>query len=209
MKLDNDKIISLVRHYTLVSTERLLNVLDSVEKVILNDIPGDFIEIGVWKGGLIMAMALKCKQMNASRKIHAYDTFEGMTAPTVEDRDLTGTLAEKIIDSIKCYSSYDETVANIERARYENIEYHRGDILQTSVEDIPKEIALLRLDTDWYESTKFELLHFEKNVSKGGFIIVDDYGHWEGCKKAVDEFIENKSIVLNKIDYSAVYWNKE
>lgn len=173
-----------------------------------NNIPGDFIEIGVYKGGVIMAMALKCKQMGIQRKIHAYDTFEGMTPPTAEDKDLKGNMAADILPSVMCYSGFEETKQNINRCDYPFIEFHKGDILETDLKIIPHEIALLRLDTDWYELTKFELNHFEPNVVANGCVIIDDYGHWKGCKLAVDEFLNGKNISIKTIDYTGVWWTK-
>jgi len=89
------------------------------------------------------------------------------------------------------------------------INYHKGDICKT--EFIPDAISVLRLDTDWYESTKFELDHFYDKVSSGGLIIIDDYGWWKGCKKAVDEFLDSrnanqdKKINIQPIDMEGVY----
>lgn len=166
--MNDQDIINFVSPFTSVSQERILNVLNLIDKVHKNNIPGDFIEIGVWKGGLIMAMALKCIQLGIDRKIHAYDTFEGMTNPTYDDVDMNNQHAINIFEKVKCVSLLEETKANINKANYSNIEYHVGDILKTDVKVIPGKIALLRLDTDWYESTKFELENFEKNVVKKG-----------------------------------------
>lgn len=209
MILTDIEIVKIVQPYTLLSIERIINLLSSVEYIIKNDIPGDLIEIGVWKGGAIMAIALKCIQLNASRKIHVYDTFEGMTETKDVDVDLYGRKAEDIFESVKCYSCFDETKANIDKCEYKNIEYHIGDIRETNILEIPKDIALLRLDTDWYELTKFELLHFAPNVVSKGIIIIDDYGHWKGCKKAVDEYLIDKNIEINQIDYTGIWWQVE
>lgn len=212
--MNDQDIINFVSPYTSVSQERIINVLNLIDNVHKNNIPGDFIEIGVWKGGLIMAMALKCIQLGIDRKIHAYDTFEGMTNPTYDDVDMNNQHAINIFEKVKCVSLLEETKANINKANYSNIEYHVGDILKTDAKVIPRKIALLRLDTDWYESTKFELENFEKNVVKEGFIIIDDYGHWKGCRKAVDEFLsvgggKGKEIEINKIDYTGIWWQKD
>jgi O-methyltransferase len=85
--------------------------------------------------------------------------------------------------------------------------YHVGDIVETI--KVPSPIAVLRLDTDWYESTKFELETFYPHVSPGGYVIIDDYGHWKGCKQAVDEFLAlNPGITLTTIDYTGRYFIK-
>ena len=208
MQLSDEEIIQFVFPYTMASRARIENVLALVDAIVDNDIPGDLIEIGVWKGGLIMAMALKCMQLGVVRTIHAYDTFEGMTQPTANDVDLYGNQASHIFEAVKCCSSFEETKVNINKCNYPHIVYHRGDILKTDIDAIPRSIAILRLDTDWYEGTKFELEHFEKHVSTGGYIIIDDYGHWQGCKKAVNEYYQGKSFNATIIDYTGIYWRK-
>lgn len=204
--LSDSEIIDFVRPYTSVSQERIENVLHALEVCHAENIPGDLVEIGVWKGGLVMAMALKCKQLGIDRVIHAYDTFEGMTAPGDADVDLTGKKARDILASVACLCPLDEFKRNISIIPENNIVIHQGDILQVSLEDIPEKIAVLRLDTDWYESTRFELKYFEPRVSDDGFVIVDDYGHWQGSRRAVDEF---RPPSINKIDYTGVYWRKD
>ena len=204
--MDDNQIIKFVQPYTAVSVERIRNVLQLVETCVKEHIVGDFIEIGVFKGGLIMAMALKCKQIGVNRKIHAYDTFTGMTEPTSVDVDLSGQRAKDILANVACICTLEDFQRNIALVSYDNIEIHIGDILKTEKDAIPKKIALLRLDTDWYKSTKFELTYFEPNVIPYGFVIVDDYGHWSGSKKAVQEF---NPQYINQIDYTGIWWRKD
>lgn len=203
--MNDEEIIACVKPYTAVSRERIQNVLTLVERVVIEAIPGDLAEVGVWKGGLILAMALKCKQMGVVRTIHAYDTFSGMTAPTDADVDLDGTPAHTMLSRVKCEAGLAEVVSTVNRAGYPSVVYHVGDITKTDPAEFPT-YALLRLDTDWYESTKFELTHMEPKVSSGGFVIVDDYGHWRGSRRAVDEFIPPS---LTRIDYTGVWWQKD
>lgn len=209
MILDDEQIMNFVSPYTMVGRERVLNVLKCVEYVVTNNIEGDLVEIGVWKGGVIMAMALKCLQLGVSRTIHVYDTFEGMTPPTDKDIDIHNQQAASILESVLCYSSFDETKSNIDLCQYPNIVYHKGDITKTNIQEIPIKIAVLRLDTDWYELTRFELMYFEPNVPDNGFIIIDDYGYWKGCRLALDEFFEGKSIEWQQIDVDGIYWQKK
>jgi hypothetical protein len=206
--MNDEEIISFVKPYTLLAKKCIQNILDSIDTIVKENIPGDFIEIGVFKGGAIMAMALKCKQLGVDRKIHAYDTFEGMTPSTINDEDIFNRFAYEIIhlDYVQCSHSFEATKANIATTEYDNIEYHIGDIRETDLTKIPDQIAMLRLDTDWYELTKFELLHFTGNVSNNGFIIIDDYGHWKGCKKAVDEYLVGKDITMSVVDYAVRFW---
>lgn len=212
--LSDEEIIAFVQPYTMVSRERLENALHLVQRVVEEQISGDFVEIGVWRGGVVMAICLKLKQLGVqNRHVYGYDTFEGMTAPTNDDKTFRDELAEQLLStspSIKCYSSYDETKQNTDMVQYPHIHLRKGDICKTPVRDIPNKIALLRLDTDWYESTKFELDFFEPRVTSNGFIIIDDYGHWKGCKKAVDLFLEqNPNIIMQTIDYTGRWWQKK
>lgn len=214
--MNDTEILNFVIPYTVCDNERILNVIQLVEKVARENIPGDFVEAGVYKGGIIMAMALKCKQLGLNRKIYAYDTFSGMTQPTEHDVDIHNMRALDLMnkssgvysEGIHCKSGLEETKANIEKAGYSNVVFCVGDITKTNLNTIPKEIALLRLDTDWYESTKFELDHFEPNVVRGGYVIIDDYGHWKGSRKAVDDFLQTHQQTMLPIDYTGRYWKK-
>ena len=178
-------------------------LIQDVEYIIKNNIPGDFIEIGVWKGGIVMMMLLKLKELGVTnRHIHLYDTFTGMTDPSehdiyMENKQSPQTHPE-FFAQIDCTCGLEEVIRNIESVGYpmEYIHFHKGDIRETDIALIPKEIALLRLDNDWYDLYKFELLHFEPNVVNNGIVIIDDYHHWGGCKKAVDEYIQNRNVKL-------------
>jgi O-methyltransferase len=216
LRMNDNEILNFVSPYTVCDNARILNVLQVIDWIAKENIPGDFVEAGVYKGGIIMAMALKCKQLGLTRKIYAYDTFSGMTAPTGLDIDINNMRALDLMDkssyvyseAIHCKSSLEETKENFEKTGYSNVVFCEGDILQTSLHSIPQEIALLRLDTDWYESTKFELDHFEPQVRKGGYVIVDDYGHWKGSRKAVDDFLLTHPQQVTPVDYTGIYWKK-
>ena len=208
-------ILHFVIPYTVCDDARIVNVLDLIEKIAKENIPGDFVEVGVYKGGIIMAMALKCKQLGLTRKIYAYDTFTGMTLPTLVDVDIHNIRALDLMDtrnpyyeSVLCKSNLEQTKANIAKTGYSNVVFCEGDITKTNLLTIPNPIALLRLDTDWYESTKFELEHFEPHVVQGGYVVIDDYGHWKGSKKAVDEFLQTHPQRVLPIDYTGRFWKK-
>jgi hypothetical protein len=207
--LDADRWSREEYHMTQLNYERLLCNTDCIEHIIKNSIEGDVVEIGVWRGGSMLAMLLTLEELNTTdRKIHLYDTFDGMTEPT--EYDVIG--GESALDftkrhyktddiSVMCKVTLDEVKNNIEtNSNYpkELISYHKGDIVKTNY--FPEKIALLRLDTDWYESTKFEMDNFYDRVSIGGVIIIDDYNAWDGSKKAVDEFLLERNISVNIID---------
>lgn len=210
----HQSIIQKVRPYTMTSNERLYGLIESVRYVINNNIEGDFVECGVWKGGSMMAIAATLQMMGiTNRHLYLYDTFAGMTAPTDDDIDqlnrdaasqLTNEANDKAESVIWAFSSLDEVKKNIGSTNYptEFIHFIEGDVLKTIPATIPNQIALLRLDTDWYESTKHELEYlFPKLVTKG-VIIIDDYGFWKGSRKAVDEYLSknNISVLLHRMD---------
>ena len=201
--------------YTMTSIERLYSVYKSVEYTINSNIEGDYVECGVWKGGSSMMIALSLLQNNITNKrIYLYDTYEGMTEPTDSDLNFSKNSAQnKYHETLNnetgsdwCRSEIDEVKENLYSTGYpkENIIFVKGKVEKTIPETIPQKIALLRLDTDWYESTKHEMEHLYPILSQKGVLIIDDYGHWLGCKKAIDEYFEknNISMLLNRIDYT-------
>ncbi|MBW2996326.1 TylF/MycF family methyltransferase [Candidatus Woesearchaeota archaeon] len=210
-----NRIYLACKKYTMTSMERIYSIYKSTEYIINSDIPGDFVECGVWKGGSAMAMALALKSMKkTNKKIYLYDTFEGMTEPSAKDKRIFDTTSA--IDTWKkrkkrehskwCFSSLDEVRKNMLSTGYpkENIVFIKGKVEDTIPKNIPNKIALLRLDTDWYESTYHELKHLFPLLSKKGVLIIDDYGHWEGVREAVNKYFKEKQIkmLLNRVDYS-------
>ena len=202
--------------YTMISVERGYNIFKSTEYVVKNNITGDFVECGVWKGGACMIMAESLLKFGKrDRKIVLYDTFSGMTEPTENDCiSWTGKNMKerwkKSKDKEGNYlwaASLDEVKKNMLSTGYpENkIEFNKGDVCKTLDTKIPLSVALLRLDTDWYESTKKELEILYPLLNKNGVLIIDDYGHFTGAKKAVDEYFRDKNrskIYLSRIDYT-------
>ena len=207
--LSDENIKELCRLYTSCSSERIQQTLDAVQYVIQNDIKGCLIEVGVWKGGMVMAMMYKLKQLDVLRHVLLYDTFSGMSEPSPRDVDLMGVSASNQFEAVKCFASLEEVKANLAKVNYpsEYIHFHVGDIRQ--ITSVPEKIAVLRLDTDWYELVKFELQHFEPSVIPGGVIIIDDYGHWKGCAEGVDEYLAGKGVSLTYADYTGVHWVKK
>lgn len=201
-------IIEKVRPYTMTSPERLYGLIESVQYIIKNNIDGAFVECGVWKGGSMMAIAETLLALGVKdRELYLYDTFEGMTAPTEEDvdqlnRDAASQLeqdASKKAESVVwAYSGLEEVKQNIARTGYPTNKIHfiQGDILKTIPAQMPDTTALLRLDTDWYESTKHEMEHLYPLLVSKGILIIDDYGFWKGSKKAVDEYLQQHQIPL-------------
>jgi hypothetical protein len=199
----------------MTSVERLFSLINATRYISQNNILGDFVECGVWKGGSMMATAYSLKNMGElDRNLYLFDTFEGMTPPSNNDITYSNLEASKLLaesskedsSSIWCYSPLDEVKINITSTGYnpEKIHLIKGKVEETIPQCIPEKIALLRLDTDWYESTRHELEHLFPRLVHGGVIIIDDYGHWKGCQQATDEYFQknNIPILLNRIDYT-------
>jgi O-methyltransferase len=198
---------NLVEPYTMTSIQRIESLYHSLEYIRLNKIEGDFVECGVWKGGNIFGVLEYLIYYGLdNRKIWMYDTFQGMTQISDFDVDFNG-VSGKIWEN-KCDCSLQEVKKLMDKSSYNKslINYVEGDVCNTlSIKkNIPEKISLLRLDTDWYDSTKKELQILYPRLVSGGVLIVDDYGHWQGSKKAVDEYFENNKIVIEKIDYTAI-----
>lgn len=202
-------IYNQCKDFSTCSVEPMYNLYKSVEYVVKNNIPGDFVECGVFKGGSAMMIAYALLHFNdTTRKIYLYDTFEGMSAPTDNDVDIKGETAESLLEKGQaiCYSPIEEVKANFENTKYptNQVFFTKGKVEDTIPTTIPTQIALLRLDTDWYESTYHELVHLYPILEKNGVLIIDDYGHWAGARKAVDQYFKenNINLLLNRIDYT-------
>jgi O-methyltransferase len=207
------RIFEKVRHNTMTSAERVYCLIEAVKYVEHNNIVGDIVECGVWKGGSMMAVAETLQELNnTSRELYLYDTYEGMSEPSEHDKTYYGEDAKNLLNTntnkernlVWAYSALETVQKGMESTNYpaDNIKYVQGKVEETIPGTIPENIAILRLDTDWYESTYHELVHLYPLLQKGGVLILDDYGHWQGARKAVDEYVtQNKiQILLNRID---------
>jgi O-methyltransferase len=202
-----------VEAFTMTSQERIFGLIEAVKYIIGNKIEGDIVECGVWKGGSMLAAAeTLLKFENSKRHLYLYDTFEGMSEPTELDISFNNEKANHLLNADKdkeknliwAFSSLETVKQTMSMLDYpsDNIHYIKGKVEETIPATLPEKIAILRLDTDWYESTKHELIHLFPRLVKGGVLIIDDYGFWKGARKAVDEYIvENKiQILLNRLD---------
>jgi hypothetical protein len=179
-------IIREVEPYTLTGLERLVALIEAVRYINAHNIEGDFVECGVWRGGSVMAMARTLLHLNdRDRTLYLFDTFEGMAPPGARDVNYRGEPAARIFDQIRCYALMEEVATAVYSVGYDpaRTNFVRGRVEQTLPEHAHENIALLRLDTDWYESTRHELIHLFPRLSRGGVLIVDDYGHWRGVRE--------------------------
>ena len=198
-----------VAPYTMISMERGYALYSAVHYVVKAEIPGDFVECGVWKGGAAMLMALTLIELNVvDRELYLFDTFQGMTPPTENDKIAwTGRpVQEKWEQDYFSWWSIprQEVVQNLRSTGYPEHLIHavEGDVGSTIPDHSPGTIALLRLDTDWYESTLHELRYLYPRLKGGGVLLLDDYGHFTGARKAVDEFFSGSAVFLHRDDYT-------
>jgi O-methyltransferase len=199
----------------MTSPERIAALCDGIEYVTENGLDGDVVECGVWRGGSMMAAALTLLRLgDTSRDLYLYDTFAGMTEPSSADlsspydgysphrrwrlstragRGWAGVPAQKVRAAVESTGYPAERIHCVE-----------GKVEETIPDQVPSTISLLRLDTDWYESTKHELTHLYPRLVEGGVLIVDDYGHYAGARRAVDEYFAEteQRVLLSRIDYT-------
>ncbi len=200
---DRDLVRDVIAsNLSMVSLEGLCSTLAACKYVCERDVEGDFVECGVWRGGNALIAAEIFRRYNSSKRVYLFDTFRGMTEPSIEDTSLAdGTSALGEFQSSDrgdynawCFSS-EEEVRNAFRSREllsDRVVFVAGDVEKTldDTDNLPNSISLLRLDTDWYESTRKELEVLYPLLSQGGCLIVDDYGVWSGAKKATDEYFQ-------------------
>jgi len=210
---DARAVLETVLPFTMTSPERILALRDAVRHVCRHEIPGDIVECGVWRGGSMMAAALTLLECGARRRLHLFDTFAGMPPPAAVDRDFSGVLAaerlaaeDPLAGHTWCHSPLADVRANLLSTGYpaERVRFVAGRVEETLPGEAPEQIAILRLDTDWYESTRHELEHLYPRLAVGGVLIIDDYGHWQGARRAVDEYLAatGARLFLTRIDYT-------
>jgi hypothetical protein len=204
--------IERVRPCTMTSLDRLASLSGAIEYAVANRIPGAFVECGVWKGGSTMAAALSYRRLKREDvDLFLFDTFEGMPQPGEEDIcRSTGAPARDILaesgnlSHMKCLAPIDEVRRNLQSTGYpaERLHFVQGMVEDTIPAHAPEQISILRLDTDWYASTRHELEHLYPRLAKNGVLIIDDYGDWDGARKAVDEYFATMHLkpLLNRID---------
>lgn len=213
-------LLARCQPYTMASAERIVATADAVAYAIDRRVDGALVECGVWRGGSVLAMVLTLQSLGVDdRDLYLCDTFTGMTEPSDQD---TSRFDEPAL------RTFNEAAAQGERAwepvfgaaafgleqvqdvlaatgyPADRIHFVVGPVEDTLPAQAPERIAVLRLDTDWYASTKHEMDHLYPRLSRGGVLLVDDYGHWEGARRAVEEhFAEHgERPLLARTDYT-------
>lgn len=219
----DEEIYKKVQSFTMSNPDPIYSLITATRYIVENQIEGDFVECGTWSGGCSMAIALTLMELGeTSRNIWIYDTFAGMTKPG----EMDVTYGDKVMSALPFWQenngsdsgsdwaniSLDRVKMNLSSTNYpmEKLKFIEGNVLETLNDLLPNKIALLRLDTDWYDSTKKEMVALYPKLSSGGVCIVDDYGAWAGSKQAVDEFMsENLPRPLMHItDWTTRTWVK-
>ena len=209
-------ILNDIKEYTMTSIPSQWSLLQSIKHVIRNNVEGSFVECGIFRGGNIVLMSKLLEEHKVEKNIFAYDTFQGMPLPGKDDLDLRGNSSiDKFLElknsekegSQWCYCDIQDVKNNIKKFNInylKKINFIKGRVEETllDINNLPKKISLLRLDTDFYSSTKIELNILFPLLEKNGILIVDDYGHFMGVKKAVDEFFSKKKVWFHRVDYS-------
>ena len=193
---------------------------DAVNYILQNNIEGCIIECGVESGNFEHIWINELMKNKTVRDIYLFDTFGGLVEPTeydytCKDAKLYQMNKDEVYRTWKnhvihenvngwCYTPLDKVKTRLNSTGYpqNNLHYVVGDVMETLKDksQIPEKIAILRLDTDWYESSKYELEQMYDNVVTGGVIIFDDYYHWDGQRRATDDFFKSKNINYNFVN---------
>jgi hypothetical protein len=197
-----------IHTYTMCSVARLSGLYRAIRHVVKEDIAGDIVECGCARGGSAALMALTLRQLGSRRKLWLFDTFEGLPAPSADDPDFE--IADLFTGT--CVGTLSEVRGLFERLKVaEDVNFLKG-LFQATLPVTPiGRIAVLHIDGDWYESVKVCLDLLYDKVVPGGVIQFDDYGYWQGARKAVDEFFQSRGIRsrLQRLDYSGRFLIKE
>lgn len=216
------EVVERARPYTLTSPERLVALMDATTHVVRRGTPGALVECGVWRGGSVLAMIAVLQRLGVTdREVYLYDTFEGMTrpggldtSPFEQERSALASWTRYQNQGRRAWDwAFRSEIFSLEHVQdllystaypRERIHFVAGPVEETLPDQAPSTIALLRLDTDWYESTRHELVHLYPRLSEGGVLIIDDYGHWEGARRAVDEYFSSDAepLLLARVDYT-------
>jgi hypothetical protein len=206
-------LFTMVQPYTMTSVECVHALAEAVRYIVRYDVPGSFVECGVWKGGSMMAVARTLLDAGVrDRELLLFDTFEGMPPPSDDDMNLRGERAADLLstadkqDTIWAISQLEQTMKSVDRVGYpaDRIHFIKGRVEETLPGRAPDSIALLRLDMDWHEPTRHSLEHLYPRLISGGVLIVDDYGYWQGARKAIDEYFQGHRVklLLHRINFT-------
>lgn len=199
-------LIRKVRKHTMLSTRRLRKLYELCREINARGVPGDVVECGVYNGGSAAVMAYVAKRSKLRRDIWLFDSFQGLPRPTERDG------AKAVVYEGKCVGEVRKVQELFGRLGIPLSQVHiiKGWFDETLPVTAISRIALLHIDADWYASVRLCLEHLYEKVQPAGFVVLDDYGYWEGCRAAVDEFAVQHGVTMNlhRIDYTGHYFQK-
>ena len=199
-----------LRRLTMTPINRLFNTFDVCRHVFQQETPGAFVECGVWRGGHAILAKRLFHLWGDAREVFLYDTYSGMTSPSHDDvEDLTNKSALSLFRNDWLSCSLEEVAKGFLETQtpLDNVRFIAGDVCSTLLvsNNLPTTIGVLRLDTDWYASTSAGIRILYPLVATGGMVIVDDYGHWKGSRKAIDEYFSDvPQPHFHYIDYTCI-----
>jgi O-methyltransferase len=201
-----------VAPYTMTSPERIASLRNAVRYVVEADVPGALVECGVWRGGSMMVVAATLHELGVDdRDLFLFDTFTSHPPPDDIDVDVDGRPAKDMFEEVERGAGFGYLpIARVRSALLSTnypasrLHFVQGAVEATIPGHAPDEIALCRLDTDWYASTAHEMEHLYPRVVPGGVVLIDDYGHFAGARKAVDDYLRHhdERVMLHRIDYT-------
>jgi O-methyltransferase len=205
-RLVEKRVTKIVKPHTLVGAERLHNLFVLADRIETEKIPGDVLECGVCNGGTAALLAYSATHSRLDRTVWLLDSFQGMP----ETSEIDGEAAKAHIGQEKGDIARVEALLKSVGVNSSRVRILPGWFEETFPSVSAGQIALLNIDADWYESVKLCLETFYDRVSPGGFVSIDDYGHWPGCRAAVDEFFQKRGLTypLQKVDYTAHWFQK-
>ena len=210
-----------VRDFTMLSRERLFDFHLAVQYVQKSSIPGDIVEVGCWGGGALAVALSALRETESSaavpaRMVYGFDTFEGHPEPSPDELDVWGNNQLSRFKDFQsrgeswCKVDIDQVRKNIESVcgQTRKLELVKGLAEVTIPQTEISQLAILRIDVDWYEPTLVCLQALYPKLTSGGVVIIDDYGHHSGSRKAVDEFFGEQHPKFTYIDYSCISFVK-
>lgn len=208
---DSAQIWDLVRDRTMTGHAKVHFLSHAVRYVVRYGIPGAILECGVWRGGSMLTVAHTLDRVGVrDRDLYLFDTYEGMSEPTERDVRIAAhksagevLMGQRLGAPIWAAASIEDVKLGFATVDYpaDRLHFVPGKVEDTIPAQAPEQIAILRLDTDWYESTKHEFTHLYDRLSPGGVLIIDDYGSWQGSKDATDEFLDRtgEPLLLTRV----------
>jgi O-methyltransferase len=199
----NDQLFALVQPHTLCSRPRLENLARLCNQLNTQNVPGDFVECGTYKGG---SSAILSGFLQPERHLWLYDSFQGLPSTSAKDGE----------DAVEWIGKCAAEVADVQKvlgdvsAPMERCHIQPGWFQDTFQQTLPKQVALLHCDADWYDSVLLVLNTFYDCIPQGGCIILDDFGFWEGCREAFYDFCQQRDErpLLERLGSTQAYWIK-